>query len=271
MCIFLYIYWYFNLILSYHLLLSSKVTKNVTIFNVLKHMKKDKIELQEFNSFSKKWCIERTKELLSSPYSYFFRDHPKFSVSNYDEYLSVIKNPMWFKEVLDRLNHGVYIYVHDWILDMESIWGNALTYNAKNTSGYDSALILQKIFLKECVPVPSSQKNLVSIRRFKILKKLAKTLLNPPPLISRLKWEIPPITDSQQPVGEDLILEIREALFRIDPEIKEKLFANPAINEIINSPEQTLEKISPVDEQNQEKDEQKQEESPQEQTKTDDK
>ena len=224
----------------------SLLRKKITIMN------RDKVELQEFNSFSKKWCTERTKELLASPYSYFFREHPKSSVPNYDEYLLVIKNPMWFKEVLDRLNHGVYTYVHDWVFDMECIWENAFSYNAKNTPGYDSALILQKIFRKECVPVPSSQKNLVSIRKYKILKKLAKTLLNPPSLISRLQWDIPRITNEKLPVGEDLIFEIRQALFKIEPETKLKLFANPIINEIINTPEKVLAEISVVDETKQE-------------------
>ena len=156
----------------------------------------------------------------------------------------VIKNPMWFKEVLDRLNHSVYTYVHEWIYDMQSIWENAFAYNAKNTPGYDSALILRKIFLKECVPVPLSQKSLISIRRFKILQKLARTLLNPPSLISKLQWEIPPITDEKPPIGEDLIFEIRQALFKIDPETQKKLFANPAIAEIVENPEQTLSKIA---------------------------
>lgn len=210
-------------------------------------LNKGNIKFQEFNTFSRKWCIDRTKEMLSSPYSFFFRDHPKFSVPNYEEYILVIKNPMWFKEVLERLNHNAYLYVHEWVYDMSSIWENAFSYNAKNTPGYDSALILQKIFNKHCVPVPSSQANLIGIRRFKILRKLAKTLLNPPSLIKKLQWEIPEI-NNELPVGEDLVFEIREALFKLDEETKNKLFAHPTINEIFNNPEKTIKQISAINE-----------------------
>ena len=154
---------------------------------------------------------------------------------------------MWFREVLDRLQHNIYTYIHEWVFDMESIWENALMYNPSKTPGHDSALILQKLFRKNCIPVPTSQKNLIGIRRYKILRKLAKTLLNPPGDIQRLTWEVPIITSDSAGVGEDIILEIHQALFKLDPELKEKLFAHPVIKEIVDNPQKIIEDLKDDD------------------------
>ena len=202
-----------------------------------------KYHFREFNAFSRRWCIDRTKKLNGCSYSFFFREHPSLSVPNYEEYSSVVKNPMWFKEVLDRLYGNAYVYVHEWVVDMESIWCNAMAYNSPNTPGYDCALILQHKFRKKCIPVPYSQKSLVAIRRYKVLKKLAKHLLSPPEMIRNLQWEIPKIEGQTRVDGEEIVFQIRDALFHLDPDVKEKLFEQVVIQKIETRPQEVIDEI----------------------------
>ena len=143
-----------------------------------------------FSSFHRQWCLQRTQELSVFPFALFFREHPEKSVLSWDEYSGVIKNPMWFMEVLSRLKNDCYVYVDEWITDVVTIFDNAMAYNAPNSPGHDCAAILKRKFLKECLPVPNSEAHAKTIKKVKILKKLQGLLEHTPKSIATLSWDI---------------------------------------------------------------------------------
>jgi len=138
---------------------------------------------------------------MASPFSIYFRGHPKDSVPLYDDYLQIIKNPMWLREVLDRLHRSAYVYVHEWVNDMMSIWENAINYNAPDSTGHDLAVILREMFESKCLPVPNSEADMALIEKETIMRKIKRHIANPPDSIRSLSWEVARIADSQ---GDDM-------------------------------------------------------------------
>lgn len=150
-----------------------------------------------FTSFHRQWCLQRTRELCSFQFAFFFREHPEKTVLSWDDYTGVVKNPMWFKEVLNRLKNDCYVYTDEWVTDVVTIFDNAMSYNAPNSPGYDCAAILKRKFLKECLPVPSSEADAKTIKKVKILKKLRNLLEHPPASISTLSWDVAKLDRAQ--------------------------------------------------------------------------
>lgn len=148
------------------------------------------MESQIFTPFHRQWCIKQTKMISTSPFALFFREHPKESVGDWEHYLSCVKNPMWLHEVNDRLRSNSYAYVEEWVSDMMSVFDNALSYNAPETAGWDCAHILKKMFIKNCIPVPSSDIAMKNIKRTALLKKLKAKLNEPPAGVNALFWDV---------------------------------------------------------------------------------
>jgi hypothetical protein len=150
---------------------------------------------QPFTAFHKRWCTDCTKKISLSPFALYFREHPMTSVPNYDHYLSVVKNPIWLKEVMERLRFSCYNYVHEWVTDMQGVWENAILYNAPDTPGYDCALVLKRMFEKRCQPIPSCLEDINEIDRVRILRRIENLLTDPPEGVKSLSWSIPVLGD----------------------------------------------------------------------------
>jgi hypothetical protein len=127
-------------------------------------------------------------EFLASPFAAYFRDHPRSSVPSFAEYCQIIKNPIWLKEVANRLRCACYVYVHEWVTDMEGVWENALSYNEPESEAHYCALVLQKQFKTVYLPVPNSDDDVVQVAKEKSMSKLGKELLQPPPSLAALNW-----------------------------------------------------------------------------------
>ena len=151
---------------------------------------------QVFTSFHRQWCVQQTKMLCSSQFSFFFRDHPEQWVPSWDDYVSVVKSPMWLKEVLKRLKDNCYVYVHEWVSDVLTIFNNAMLYNVPNSPGYDCAAILKRQFMKECLPVPENDADAKTKKKARILKKLRGLLADAPPSITSLNWDVEKLSEA---------------------------------------------------------------------------
>jgi hypothetical protein len=173
---------------------------------------------QPFTPFHKRWCTECTKTLLGSPFSAYFRNHPRESVPNFDEYCQVIRNPIWLREVLERLRLSSYLHVHEWVADMKGIWENAIAYNAPDSPGHDCAIILQDMFETKCLPVPNSEADILLIEKERILQRIHDHVLDPPESIRSLSWEICRVAGftpdglEEIPWGEAADIEVSEAI-----------------------------------------------------------
>jgi hypothetical protein len=175
-----------------------------------------------FTPFHKRWCTDQLKKILLSPYSLYFRDHPKLSVGPFDEYCQVIKNPVWFRGILERLRLGSYCYVDEWITDVRCVWENAFTWNLPKTEGYECAMILKEMFEKKCLPVPNSEADELRIQRQKLVEKIKNHINSATPAVRALHWDMCRIVDV--PLEDfDPIEWVREADMEIDKAWKDQI------------------------------------------------
>ena len=143
-----------------------------------------------FTSFHRKWCMDKTQYFIQLEYSQWFRDPPERSVSNYPEYVSIVKNPICLTEISDRIKQQAYRYVHEWDNDMMRVFENAMTYNGEDTQPYLIASYLLSLYKEICHPIPLSQEELDIQIALKEVQKLADILSSPPATIKQLTWHV---------------------------------------------------------------------------------
>jgi hypothetical protein len=138
-----------------------------------------------------------------------------------EDYLAIVKNPIWLDEIVERLRCSCYNYVHEWVRDMQGIWENAIAYNAPDSLGYDCALVLKSIFERKYQPVPNCEEDLIEIKRVRLLKKIQNLLEEPPKSVKDLSWNVPKFGEN---VGgfEKLVWDCTEELEMTD-ELKVRL------------------------------------------------
>jgi hypothetical protein len=97
-------------------------------------------------------CRDITQMVFDHPQSRIFRDDPSVDVPGY---VDVVKNPMWLRRVLEKLDKGQYLTVEKWQSDMDLIWENCKLYNGGSPEfGYHFAPTLEelkRIIRKECM------------------------------------------------------------------------------------------------------------------------
>ena len=62
-------------------------------------------------------------------------------------------------------------------------------------------------------------------------------------MIRNLQWEIPKIEGQTRVDGEEIVFQIRDALFHLDPDVKEKLFEQVVIHKIETRPQEVIDEI----------------------------
>lgn len=148
-----------------------------------------------FTNFHKKWCTDKTQYFSSYKFSDWFRHPPEKSVTNIEEYKSIVKIPISLTDVLERLRMNAYRWVHEWDNDMRRIFNNAMVFNESNTEPYKVAEFFLNKYNKICGVIPNSNEERSSIETLRECKKLLKILSREPSHVEGLRWEIKEISD----------------------------------------------------------------------------
>lgn len=84
---------------------------------------------RDMNEGAKSSAIRVMNELMRRPLSRSF--HAPFDVDgpNGERYLAVIKNPQDLSSIRQRLKQGHYMWVEDWIADIETVWSNSEAFH----------------------------------------------------------------------------------------------------------------------------------------------
>nr|XP_043639027.1 transcription factor GTE9-like [Erigeron canadensis] len=116
-----------------------------------------------FSPILKKQCDGLLKKLMTHPHGWVFNNPVDVVTLKIPDYFDVIKNPMDFGTIKEKLSSGKYSSPLEFLADVRLTFSNAMTYNPPGNDVHVMADVLSKFFelrwkpIEKKLPVNSSQ------------------------------------------------------------------------------------------------------------------
>ncbi|XP_076901585.1 transcription factor GTE9-like [Bidens hawaiensis] len=120
-----------------------------------------------FSPILKKQCENLLKKLMTHQHGWVFNKPVDVVALKIPDYFNVIKNPMDFGTIKEKLSSGKYSSPLEFLADVRLTFSNAMTYNSPGNDYHIMADVLSKFFelrwkpIEKKLPVENPQQNLL--------------------------------------------------------------------------------------------------------------
>jgi hypothetical protein len=132
------------------------------------------------------YCLEETIRIINNPLSDWYKTDPKEYFSDWDSYLKICPTPICLTEVSKRAKCGYYIYIHEWVDDVQRVFINAIKANPPGSPQHELAKYLLKKFHKRLQYIPTNNNYFSPL--YKLLQKYLTIVGQLPPNFLAVAW-----------------------------------------------------------------------------------
>jgi len=130
-------------------------------------------------------CISTTEKLMKHRFGFLFTDPVDPVNDEALDYYEIIKNPMDFSKIMNKLNSNSYNNFLAWDSDIKLIFKNSLEYNGKESLLGSVTQQLEKVYNKYSRPLKIKTTNGFLDRASELLIRIDTVMQNSPSVIEK--------------------------------------------------------------------------------------